>query len=267
MLLLAERSDPVVDHALRFALALLEGGGGAFYRVAPDLMPYDYMLIGVPAKFHLCYLGGMHRHDPMTVRRLSARRRLVARFGAADDLASAADYARYQEFCGWFGVTDSVELLFRDGERIFAGLNVAWGGGDVAPASAERNIEPLRAYIEFNLKRCGFAAGGAQPSLASYGLTSREAEVAAQLCRGRTNQEIGKRLGIGLATVKTHLIRIFDKLGVENRAAAVALLAGCRDLNVNQTVDCAGFAPRHIAHASDGATRFAARGLMETSVS
>lgn len=267
MLLLAERSDPVVDHALRFAVDLMEGGGGAFYRVAPDLTPYDYTLNGVPDKFHLCYLGGMNRHDPMTVRRLAARRRLVARFGAAGDLAPVADYARYREFCGWFGVTDSIELLFRDGERIFAGLNVAWAGGDVPPASAERNAEPLRAYIEFNLKRSGFAAASAQPSLAGYGLTAREAEVAAQLCGGRTNQEIGKRLGIGLATVKTHLLRIFGKLGVENRAAAVALLAGCRDLNVNQTVDCAGFAARHIPHASDGAARFAARGPMETSIS
>ncbi len=41
-------------------------------------------------------------------------------------------------------------------------------------------------------------------------------EVVELLCCGRTNREIGECLNIGLATVKTHLIHIFEKLGVED---------------------------------------------------
>jgi ATP/maltotriose-dependent transcriptional regulator MalT len=45
------------------------------------------------------------------------------------------------------------------------------------------------------------------------------------LCCGRTNREISECLGIGSATVKTHLIHIFEKLGVETRSAVVALMS------------------------------------------
>ncbi|WP_443613568.1 response regulator transcription factor [Actinomadura madurae] len=43
----------------------------------------------------------------------------------------------------------------------------------------------------------------------------------ALVAEGLTNAEIGGRLHIGQATVKTHLLRIFGKLGVSDRTAAV----------------------------------------------
>jgi len=53
-------------------------------------------------------------------------------------------------------------------------------------------------------------------------LTSREIEVLRQVANGNTNAVIAERLHIGEATVKTHLIHIYDKLAVSDRAAAVA---------------------------------------------
>lgn len=52
-------------------------------------------------------------------------------------------------------------------------------------------------------------------------LTAREREVLSLVARGLSNAEIGRELFIGEATVKTHLIRIFQKLGVSDRTAAV----------------------------------------------
>ncbi len=52
-------------------------------------------------------------------------------------------------------------------------------------------------------------------------LSARETEVLAQVARGRTNAEIGRALHISEATVKTHLMRAFGKLGVSGRTAAV----------------------------------------------
>jgi DNA-binding NarL/FixJ family response regulator len=52
-------------------------------------------------------------------------------------------------------------------------------------------------------------------------LTRREVEVLALVAQGMTNAEVGKRLYIGEATVKTHLLRLFAKLGVDDRTAAV----------------------------------------------
>jgi DNA-binding NarL/FixJ family response regulator len=53
-------------------------------------------------------------------------------------------------------------------------------------------------------------------------LSERELEIAASLARGRTNQEIAAELFISLSTVKTHITRIQDKLGVRNRVEIAA---------------------------------------------
>ncbi len=48
-------------------------------------------------------------------------------------------------------------------------------------------------------------------------LSSREAEVVSYLAEGLSNREIAAHLGLSQHTVKNHLFRIFDKLGVSNR--------------------------------------------------
>jgi DNA-binding NarL/FixJ family response regulator len=53
--------------------------------------------------------------------------------------------------------------------------------------------------------------------------TAREIEVLAGVARGLTNAEIGRELFIGEATVKTYLLRVFDKLGVDDRTHAVTV--------------------------------------------
>ncbi|MEL7974501.1 response regulator transcription factor [Isoptericola sp. F-RaC21] len=53
-------------------------------------------------------------------------------------------------------------------------------------------------------------------------LTPREAELLTLLAQGLSNRELGRRLFISEATVKTHLAHVYAKLGVESRAAAVA---------------------------------------------
>ncbi|MEV4310902.1 response regulator transcription factor [Actinocrispum sp. NPDC049592] len=52
-------------------------------------------------------------------------------------------------------------------------------------------------------------------------LSAREVEVLRLVGRGMTNAEVGAALHISEATVKTHLLRVFNKLGVSDRTAAV----------------------------------------------
>jgi DNA-binding NarL/FixJ family response regulator len=53
-------------------------------------------------------------------------------------------------------------------------------------------------------------------------LSAREVEILELVARGTTNREAAQRLFISEATVKTHLIHIYAKLGVPDRASAVA---------------------------------------------
>jgi DNA-binding NarL/FixJ family response regulator len=54
-------------------------------------------------------------------------------------------------------------------------------------------------------------------------LTKRELDVLRGVAEGLTNADIGKQLFIGESTVKTHLLRVFAKLNVDDRTAAVTV--------------------------------------------
>ncbi|HLK02156.1 MAG TPA: helix-turn-helix transcriptional regulator [Streptosporangiaceae bacterium] len=64
---------------------------------------------------------------------------------------------------------------------------------------------------------------GTQPD---HGLSVREAEVMSLIATGKTNGEIAARLFLAEKTVKNHVRRIYAKLGVGSRTAAIALWRG-----------------------------------------
>jgi len=59
---------------------------------------------------------------------------------------------------------------------------------------------------------------------ARTGLTRRETEVLEALADGLTNRGIALSLGVSPRTVESHLERVYDKLGVGSRAAALSRL-------------------------------------------
>ena len=66
----------------------------------------------------------------------------------------------------------------------------------------------------------------------AFGLTLRESEVLYWVAKGKTNRDIGDILGSSPATVKKHLERVYEKLGVETRTAAAAMaMQRVRELN------------------------------------
>jgi DNA-binding NarL/FixJ family response regulator len=68
------------------------------------------------------------------------------------------------------------------------------------------------------------AADAPSPSrLATASLTPRETEVLSWVAKGKTNRDVGEILGMSPRTVNKHLEHVFEKLGVETRAAAAAL--------------------------------------------
>ena len=84
--------------------------------------------------------------------------------------------------------------------------SAAAGGSPLAPTVAARLIGRL---------------GPGAPSRGGQSLTTRELEVVRLVARGASNREIARDLRISEATVKTHLLKIFEKLGVADRTSAV----------------------------------------------
>lgn len=60
---------------------------------------------------------------------------------------------------------------------------------------------------------------------ALFELTPAEARVLERICAGRTSAEAAEALGVRVSTVRTHLLRVFDKTGARRRADLVALVA------------------------------------------
>ena len=90
------------------------------------------------------------------------------------------------------------------------------GGSPMSPVIARQVLH--------RMQRLMFPAPAASPpSAGSEPLTPRETEVLTWLARGKTNRDIADILGMSHRTVNKHLEHIFEKLGVETRAAAAAL--------------------------------------------
>ena len=85
-----------------------------------------------------------------------------------------------------------------------------------AAATGQAVLSPAVAATLMNQVRAPAPAGGCEP------LSQREIEVLELVAAGTTNREIAARLFISEATVKTHLLHLYRKLGVTDRAAAVA---------------------------------------------
>jgi DNA-binding NarL/FixJ family response regulator len=69
----------------------------------------------------------------------------------------------------------------------------------------------------------GDADRGNGPRPGPSPLSPRETQVLALVAEGCSNREVGLRLFVGEATVKTHLLHVFEKLGVGDRTRAVTL--------------------------------------------
>jgi NarL family two-component system response regulator YdfI len=67
---------------------------------------------------------------------------------------------------------------------------------------------------------------GAKSQPENIDLTEREMEVLQAAAQGKTSKEIAFALGISERTIKAHLGSIYQKLGVDSRAAAIAAAAG-----------------------------------------
>lgn len=64
-------------------------------------------------------------------------------------------------------------------------------------------------------------AGNPQ-AVAALGISARELAVLEQLAAGQSNKEVARTLGVSPNTVKTHVARLFDKLGAVRRTDAIA---------------------------------------------
>ena len=134
------------------------------------------------------------------------------------------------------GVEATRRLLSRHPEAVVVMVTVAEDAEGVARAVAsgargyvvkDATREEMAATVVHALsdalwRRSAPAPRAVEGSTPAPALTEREMQVLTGMSRGRSNAEIGKELFLSEDTVKTHARRLFRKLGVNDRAQAVA---------------------------------------------
>ena len=118
-------------------------------------------------------------------------------------------------------------FLTAKGEKrdLRTGMNLGADDYLTKPVSAEELLGAVGARLDREAKRsAGFAPDFSSPTpLQELGLTPREAEVLLWVAQGKSNPEISTILGAAENTIKVHLGRIFEKVGADNRHAAMLI--------------------------------------------
>lgn len=168
------------------------GDGAEALRLVRELHPAVALLdLRLPAMTGVDILNAIRREDlPTRVLILSG------------ELASGAVYEAVQAGVDGYLTKEADRRTIAD-----AIVSVARGGTVLAPEAQAALTQEVRGRV-----------GDDAPVL-----SPREREVLRMIAEGHSGPAIAARLQIGTATVKTHTQNVYDKLGVSERAAAVAV--------------------------------------------
>jgi len=190
----------------------------AFYRIATQLEPHDFLLQKMRADMHERYLTHYHQLDPLQPRNCQLTGHSVVPLQLGMSAQGDSANQRYGRFLRGYGVVDVVEVLAFDRGCPVAGISLLRSAelGLFNPGELAR-LQALQVMFEVAVQQLS-------PAMSALQLTPREWQVAELLRAGFSNKEVASQLGVGLSTVKTHLINLFRKAAVSNRTELVAIL-------------------------------------------
>ncbi|HDR9502026.1 TPA: response regulator transcription factor [Burkholderia cepacia] len=208
-----------------------------FYRLDQSGEPADFELFGMPESMHRTYVARYRMLDPLHPSRCAAGERAVVTLASQlpDERRDASAY--WTRFLRRHDVADVVEVWLRDAGRTVGAFSLLRFGAGDARGSAAGNatagrfapgeidaLARLQPVAEAALSPLLRARRGIHRIGCEERLTYREEQIARLVRDGRSNKEIARDLALGQPTVKTHLMRMYRKLGVSNRTELVGAL-------------------------------------------
>lgn len=222
------RSVLLVTETLDFLRRAMRASGAMLYWITPSLATANDEVRGIPSPLVERYRHEMNVLDPLRADRLVTAGREVALLWSEAEGCNDDDLGRYRRFLSAYDVIDNLEFVLWDGPRAYAGISVVRKAGDPPLPEDGEMLAALRRYVEFNMAMHGRVRALRLETMLKreVGLTPREYDVTTLICRGASNQDIADLHGLRLATVKSYVQQVFDKMGVDNRAALVARVNG-----------------------------------------
>lgn len=210
-------------------LDLFEGlvgvSASCFYLVSEDQRAFGHVLNGMQYETLPDYNRTYEKMDPFHPRRFTRSEERIVTLQGALNQASLEKSVYYREFLHPQGMYYETEIFFRSPDRILAGVSLHRSKADGAFRREEISLlQPASRFVEQMVREyypaisSPFGADADEPDM----FTSREKDIVALVRSGHSNADIGQKLGISLATVKTHLQNIFRKADVTSRTALIA---------------------------------------------
>lgn len=217
------------QESLDLVNSLLPLSSSGFYLVGPDMRHRGVVLRDLDASAERAYTKSYRDHDPLNPALFAGQ---DVRVACLDEQINEPDLLKsvyYREFMQPLDHRHVADMFFRRGPDIIAVLTML-RSAELGPfVEAELHlVRRLQPFLEYTLNR------EYQPRRyrerdelgENYGLTDRELDVVEYIVAGASNKIIARELQLSLATIKTHIQHVFQKLGVSSRTALSARVLG-----------------------------------------
>lgn len=171
------------------------------------------------------YYQRYHENDPLKAERLIRSAARVTTMSSAFDGYDPILLEQYKPFLKKYNLMDEVDFLFWAGGTPIASAALLHIGGPECQLSSVQLAE-IQSYLQYTLSIVPTVrkVNRRHDLSAIYKMTKKEQSVAQLLVAGESNSSIAAHLGVELATIKTHVVHIFQKLEVNSRSKAIAML-------------------------------------------
>jgi len=218
--------------ALDLVNTLVSLSSSGFYLVGAEMQHRGVVLRNIEAAVERDYQRRYQELDPLNPAHFVA---CDTRVACIDDQLTepellASDY--YRQFMLPLAHRHVADMFFRRDKDIVAVLTMLrsvdlgpFTGGELAL------LRKLQPFLEYTLNSVYLPRryGQRDRIQKAYQLTDRELDVVELIVAGASNKLIARQLELSLATVKTHLQHVFQKLQVSSRTGVSALVLGALD--------------------------------------
>lgn len=221
-------TDEQITQIRNVALSVFQASSAVFYWIDEDRSMVVADATGPCCRYIGRYVRDMQAFDPLNIDRLVSSRKRVATMSHDRSLAPRSAFERYSSYLAESEIVDVLDFVFWQDNQPIAGLGILKRRDDpLISGETLRVAQSMQPYIEYHIGSHPRPRDRRRQRMLQlvYGLTAREIKIAELIRDGLANRHIAETLNIGLGTVKTHLLHIFQKMDVSNRTMLSIRLA------------------------------------------
>jgi DNA-binding CsgD family transcriptional regulator len=189
--------------------------------------PICYRVHNIKPAMHRQYVDTYQRYDPLHPALFTENDAEVVQMSDLVSCHERPEHPYFREFIDPWGVRDIIELFLRLDNRLMAGFALFNLSSQPAINSDDRRkVGKLYEFMQFSLEQSLSSPKNRDLDdfCANHHLTNKERMVVELVTQGLPNKTIANDLDCSLATVKTHLQHIFQKLSINSKNELIALL-------------------------------------------